>query len=101
MRWELFVALLLALLVLANVVMTWALWPADCPTGAPRYRLQDFRHVPPSQAENLYGHEPKQWEFRCIGSAKDCGEPTPIPEPGTLALIGAGLAVMAWGKKSL
>lgn len=98
MRWEWFVALLLALVVMTNVIMTWALWPAGCPTEPPKYRMQDFRHVPPTRAENLYGHEAKQWEFRCIGSAKDCGT-VEIPEPGTLALVGAGLIALV-GRKS-
>ena len=42
MRWEWFVAALLALLVLCNVVITWALWPDGRPTGEPKYRIQDF-----------------------------------------------------------
>ena len=95
MRWEWFVAALLALLVLCNAVMTWALWPDGCPTGEPKYRLQDFRKVPPTQPENLYGHEPRQWEFRCIGGEKDCGPARPIPEPGTLLLVGPGLMLLA------
>ena len=95
MRLEWLVAALLALLVLCNVVMTWALWPDGCPTGEPKYRIQEFRKVPPTQAANGYGHEPRKWEFRCIGGEKDCGKPTEIPEPGTMVLVGAGLLLMA------
>ena len=95
MRWEWFVAALLALLVITNAVMTWALWPDGCPTGEPKYRLNYFHKVPPTQPENGYGHEPRQWEFRCIGGEKDCGPARPIPEPGTLLLVGPGLLLLA------
>lgn len=70
---------------------------ADVATGgAPKYRLQDFPKVPPVIRQNGYGHEPRINTFHCIGGEKDCGAARPIPEPGTLLLVGAGLlAVIA------
>lgn len=60
--------------------------------GEPKYHLRDFAQKPPVIRTNGYGHE-RHWEFRCIGSEKDCGRPTPVPEPGTLALLAVGLAL--------
>lgn len=94
MRWEWFVALLLALLVITNAVMTWALWPAGCPTGEPKYHLQEFPKLPPAIRQNGYGHEPRVNTFHCIGGEKDCGPAQPIPEPGTALLVGSGLLVL-------
>lgn len=51
---------------------------------APRALVADIRHasvqIPP-----------------CVGEGKDCEQINPVPEPGTLALIGAGIALM-WRK---
>lgn len=50
---------------------------------APRALVADIRHasvqIPP-----------------CVGNGKDCEQINTVPEPGTLALIGAGLAWILW-----
>jgi hypothetical protein len=66
------------------------------PREGVKYRMSDFAKKPPVTRVNEYGREPKQWEFRCAGGPKDCGDTpaTPVPEPGTLWLVAGGLAAM-------
>ena len=41
----------------------------------------------------------KLFQIECISeSAKDCPQPTSIPEPGTVALLLVGLAALAWSR---
>ena len=62
-----------------------------------KYRLKAERWMP-SVRSNTYSDE-RQWDIRCIGSVKDCGQPTSIPEPGTLLLIGLGGGALAWMRR--
>lgn len=76
------------------VVASWAIAPIYT---TPKYKLNDFKKVPPIPEFKGFAQE-KLNEFKCIGTEKDCGAVS-IPEPGTLLLVGCGLIAMYWLKK--
>lgn len=69
---------------------------AHAGAGAPKYRLGMGSGLPPAVRQARYTTE-RLWDIQCVGSAKDCG-PTPIPEPGSLTLVGIGLALLVGAK---
>lgn len=85
----------LAVLLGASIGFTLACWAfVPLHLGPPKYKLNDFRKVPPIEPFSGFTTE-RQWEFKCIGTDKDCGQPVSIPEPGTIFLFGIGLVLLA------
>jgi len=97
-KWKLYLLThTLAGLVGASAGFTVACWAIAPIYTTPKYHLNDFKKVPPIQPFNGFSSN-KLWEFKCVGTEKDCGTVS-IPNPSTLLLIGCGLVVMYLFKK--
>ncbi len=80
---------------LGFAVAAWALYE-PVHTGKARYAFtRSAGPVPPYTMDGTQ----KLFKITCISTAeKDCPQPTATPEPGTLALVLAGLVVLALRK---
>ena len=77
---------------LGFAVAAWALY-TPVQSGPAKYALtRSAGPVPPYSMDGTQ----KLFRIECISeSAKDCPQPTAIPEPGTVALLLIGLAALA------
>ena len=92
MRLLLFFLGLFAGFSLGFAVAAWALY-TPVQSGPAKYALtRSAGPVPPYSMDGTQ----KLFRIECISeSAKDCPQPTSIPEPGTVALLLIGLAALA------
>ena len=95
MKIGLFLIGLLAGFGLGFAVAAWALYEPVA-IGPAKYALtRSAGPVPPYSMDGTQ----KLFRIECISeSAKDCPQPTSIPEPGTVALLLVGLAALAWSR---
>lgn len=80
---------------LGFAVAAWALYE-PVTIGPAKYAFtRSAGPVPPYSMDGTQ----KLFRIECISeSAKDCPQPTSIPEPGTVALLLVGLAALAWSR---
>lgn len=80
---------------LGFAVAAWALY-TPVQSGPAKYAFtRSAGPVPPYSMDGTR----KLFRIECISeSAKDCPQPTSIPEPGTVALLLIGLAALAWSR---
>ena len=76
----------------ASACVAFAMWLAAIAPPEMAYRgVSPAPRALPGEMRHASVHVPP-----CVGEGKDCEVINTVPEPGTLALIGAGLAGIIW-----
>lgn len=95
MKIGLFLIGLLSGFALGFAVAAWSLYE-PAPTGPTRYT---FRRSSGPVPEYAMDGTQKRYRIECISaSEKDCPQPIPVFEPGTVALLLIGLAALGWSR---
>jgi hypothetical protein len=95
---------------IAAVAWTLFVWWDTAPSYAiePKYRLAEVGSKLGPETRWPMPPGPKLREFHCVGGPKNCGptiRPVPavvhsVPVPGTLWLVGIGLAALVWRSRA-